>query len=160
MKYRIQVAFHLIFYKLIRLTFLDRDSQFKQSSVLVCDFNLVGKYLYDLPNAKWIQGTWAGVDKLMPFIQKDKYIPYQITRFTGEHFGKIMGEYVLANIVNNERNLLDLRKYQEKKEWNQDGKISNYRIISDLTVGILGLGNIGSRSNKISPRKNSTKQKF
>ncbi|XP_044266379.1 glyoxylate/hydroxypyruvate reductase A HPR2-like isoform X2 [Tribolium madens] len=126
----------------------EHDTQFKQSAVLVCDFDLVGKYLYDLPNTKWMQGTWAGVDKIMPLFQ-NKPLPYQITRFTGDHFGRIMGEYVVANIVNHERDLCELRDYQRKKQWHKEGKICDYRVISDLTIGVLGLGNIGSRIGKI-----------
>ncbi|XP_064213238.1 glyoxylate/hydroxypyruvate reductase A isoform X2 [Tribolium castaneum] len=126
----------------------EHDAQFKRSEILVCDFDLVGNYLYDLPNTKWMQGTWAGVDKLMPLIQ-NKPLPYQITRFTGDHFGRIMGEYVVAHIVNHERNLCELRDYQRKTLWHKEGKVNDYRIISDLTVGILGVGNIGSKIGKI-----------
>ncbi|RZC36055.1 glyoxylate/hydroxypyruvate reductase A HPR2 [Asbolus verrucosus] len=125
----------------------ERDPYFKKSEILICDFDLLGSYLYDLPNVKWIQGTWAGIDKLTPLVSKPP--PYQITRFTGDHFGKIMGEYVVANIVNYERGFFDVKNSQQKSQWNREGKIFDYRVIFDLTVGILGVGNIGNRIGQI-----------
>ncbi|XP_063902932.1 glyoxylate/hydroxypyruvate reductase A-like [Zophobas morio] len=134
--------------KFHKVTDPEVDIHFKKSEILICDFDLLGPYLYDLPSVKWVQGTWAGIDKLTPLIQKEKQLPYQITRFTGEHFGRIMSEYVVANIVNHERNFFQVRSNQDKQEWNRHGKITGYRVISDLTTGILGLGNIGSRIGK------------
>jgi hypothetical protein len=37
----------------------------KQAEIIVADNNLLGMQLYNLPDAKWVQGTWAGVDALM-----------------------------------------------------------------------------------------------
>ena len=58
----------------------------------------------------------------------------------------MMGEYVIANIVNHERNLLAVYENQQRSLWNTGGKISNHRSISDLTIGILGAGTIGTDS--------------
>lgn len=58
----------------------------------------------------------------------------------------MMGEYVIANIVNHERNLMAVYENQQGSLWNRDGKISNHRSISDLTIGILGAGTIGTDS--------------
>ncbi|KAK9743901.1 D-isomer specific 2-hydroxyacid dehydrogenase, NAD binding domain [Popillia japonica] len=55
-----------------------------------------------------------------------------------------MAEYVLSHIVNHERDYLNVYKNQNAKFWNRDGKIGDYRVISDLNIGILGLGQIGS----------------
>jgi phosphoglycerate dehydrogenase-like enzyme len=57
-----------------------------------------------------------------------------------------MSEYVVANIVNHERNLMGVYENQQSNLWNRDGKISNYRTIADLTIGILGVGTIGTHS--------------
>jgi phosphoglycerate dehydrogenase-like enzyme len=57
-----------------------------------------------------------------------------------------MGEYVIANIVNHERKLMDVHENQRSSLWSRDGKISDYRTISDLTIGILGAGTIGTES--------------
>lgn len=66
-------------------------------------------------------------------------------RFAGESFGRITSEYVIANIVNHERKLFEVRQNQKKKIWSRDGEISEYRTIFDLAVGIIGQGSIGHR---------------
>jgi phosphoglycerate dehydrogenase-like enzyme len=57
-----------------------------------------------------------------------------------------MGEYVIANIVNHERKLMAVYENQRSSLWIRDGKISDHRTISDLTIGILGAGTIGRES--------------
>ncbi|CAH1286641.1 unnamed protein product [Diabrotica balteata] len=56
-----------------------------------------------------------------------------------------MSEYVVSNIINFERNAFEINQNQKMKQWKVDGKIDEHRAIFDLTVGILGLGNIGDR---------------
>ncbi|KAI4465914.1 2-hydroxyacid dehydrogenase-related [Holotrichia oblita] len=113
---------------------LDKDDKLKSSEIIVADFNLLAPVLYNLPKTKWVQGTWAGVDKLMPYIQQDNLPAFTITRYSGKHFGRIMAEYVLSHIVNHERDYLNVYKNQIAKCWKQDGKISDYRVISDLNI--------------------------
>lgn len=125
---------------------LDKDDKLKSSEIIIADFDLLTPVLHNIPKTKWVQGTWAGVDKLMPYIQQDNLPAYIITRFSGKHFGRIMAEYVLSHIVNHERDYLNVYKNQNAKFWNRDGKIGDYRVISDLNIGILGLGQIGSWS--------------
>lgn len=127
----------------------DTDTNLKQSKVIVADFDLIGPHLYNLPNVRWIQGTWAGTDALMPFINKSDPPKFPISRFSGDAFGALMGEYVLANVINYERDFFKVKDNQRKQMWSTDGKISDYRAIGDMTFGILGLGNIGSRIGKI-----------
>jgi phosphoglycerate dehydrogenase-like enzyme len=55
-------------------------------------------------------------------------------------FGPDMAEYVIAQIIIQERNFFALRKAQEAKDWSP---MSSYRKLSDLRIGLLGLGNIG-----------------
>lgn len=83
----------------------------------------------------------------MPHIKPEQFPNFPITRFSGYYFGQLMGEYVLTNIVNNERNFFQSNEKQKESEWFRKGKILNYRSIFDLSVGIFGLGTIGNRSN-------------
>ena len=46
----------------------------QQANVIVADNNLVGMQLYNLPVAKWVQGTWAGVDKLLQHYDSNKVV--------------------------------------------------------------------------------------
>ncbi|KAJ9582519.1 hypothetical protein L9F63_003133 [Diploptera punctata] len=60
-----------------------------------------------------------------------------------------MGEYVVANIVNHERNLLQVFDNQRASIWTQESKISDHRTISELNIGILGIGTIGKDIAKL-----------
>lgn len=61
-----------------------------------------------------------------------------------------MSEYVISQIVNYERDLFQIKENKSNKLWSQSGKISEHRSISDLNIGILGIGVIGNQSNYIS----------
>ncbi|KAL1140416.1 hypothetical protein AAG570_000348 [Ranatra chinensis] len=58
----------------------------------------------------------------------------------------MMSEYIVTYIVSHERDLAAVAKNQLEKKWSHDGKIKNYRVICDLTIGVLGLGTIGCES--------------
>ncbi|XP_044742843.1 glyoxylate/hydroxypyruvate reductase A-like [Chrysoperla carnea] len=115
------------------------------SEIIVADADLFVPYLYQTKSVKWVQMTWAGLDVIYKHESyKGGDLPYLVTRFSGEHFGRIMSEYVIASIVNHERSMFQVKLNQTKHCWNKSGSIQNYRIISDLTFGILGLGQISS----------------
>lgn len=68
-----------------------------------------------------------------------------------------MSEYVIAHIFNFERNQKEQYQNQKHNQWIKDGKISDHRLICDLSVGILGLGNIGKSSNYLFYNNNNKK---
>ncbi|KAJ8869828.1 hypothetical protein PR048_028837, partial [Dryococelus australis] len=72
----------------------------------------------------------------------------QITRFTGRHFGRLMSEYIVANIFNWERDFRRIIECQSNCVWGKDQKIIEYRSICDLSFGIVGLGAIGKQVSK------------
>lgn len=55
-----------------------------------------------------------------------------------------MSEYVISNIINYERNFFEVYENQKQKLWTQNGMISDYRSIDQLTIGVLGVGVIGN----------------
>lgn len=99
-----------------------------------------------MQNAKWVQGTWAGVEKLFTHLRTNQPPPLHVTRFSGKHFGTLMSEYVISNIINKERAFFEIRDNQKKAQWVTDGKIFEHRTFHELTIGIMGLGNIGKES--------------
>lgn len=109
--------------------------------VLVTDTHILKDVLYDLPKMKLVQLTSAGVENLLPGINRSRPFPqYSIVR--AGCFGVLMAEYVVAGIINFERGLYRYFKLQENKEW--DSVISlDFRTLSDLRIGILGAGVIG-----------------
>jgi hypothetical protein len=52
----------------------------KQAEIIVADNNLLGLQLYNLPAAKWVQGTWAGVDTIMQHYDASKVCKFQICK--------------------------------------------------------------------------------
>nr|CAD7442295.1 unnamed protein product [Timema bartmani] len=121
----------------------------KEAEVIVADCNLLAPYLYHL-NAKWIQGTWAGVEPLLNSIDSSKPpLSYQFTRFSGRFFGIAMAEYVVSNIVNWERDYKNVYRGQCEGIWIKDKVFADYRTISDLTIGILGMGAIGKHVSQV-----------
>lgn len=120
----------------------DAVSKLKDADILLTDTDLFVPHIDKLPSLKWVQTTWAGVNTLVPAM-RDKKLNYTVTRFSDKSFGLAMSEYVIAHIVNFERDQRQQYRNQNNRQWIQDGKISDHRLICDLTVGVLGLGNIG-----------------
>ncbi|XP_011641081.1 uncharacterized protein LOC105429654 [Pogonomyrmex barbatus] len=120
----------------------DTLSKLNTAEILVADCDLLIPYANKLTSVKWIQATWAGLDKFIPHIQNTQR-DYILTRFSDESFGLAMSEYVIAQIVNYERDQRQQYENQKLAVWKQDGKLGDHRYIHDLTVGILGVGTIG-----------------
>ncbi|KAL9645692.1 hypothetical protein ABK040_003425 [Willaertia magna] len=99
---------------------------------------------------KWIMNTFAGVNLLFDTIKKfDKH--EHLLELLQQHniiltkigiFGPDMLEYILQHILNDLRNNELARQHQSEKQW--DGRKSfTYKTLNELTIGILGYGNIG-----------------
>lgn len=110
--------------------------------ILVADCDLLIPYVNKLTSVKWIQATWAGLDKFVPHVQNTRR-DYVLTRFSDETFGLAMSEYVIAQIVNYERDQKQQYENQKLAVWKQEGRLKDHRFIHDLTIGILGVGTIG-----------------
>lgn len=123
----------------------DKVQELKESEIIIADFDLLAPYAYDLRKTKWVQGTWAGIDALLPHIDIKNPPPYTITRFSGKYFGEIMAEYVIANVVNYERNFYFNYDNQKSSVWDQQNEW-NFRILNELTFAVLGMGSIGNKS--------------
>eukprot|EP00026_Physarum_polycephalum_P005054 Phypoly_transcript_05080.p1 GENE.Phypoly_transcript_05080~~Phypoly_transcript_05080.p1 ORF type:complete len:670 (+),score=133.24 Phypoly_transcript_05080:248-2011(+) len=67
---------------------------------------------------------------------------YQVTRLGGV-FGGPMAEYVFGQILSLERDLPRLRKSQQESTWIPSNQY-DYRPLSGLVIGIMGLGSIGA----------------
>lgn len=116
----------------------------------MADCDLLIPYVNKLTSVKWIQATWAGLDKFVPHVQNTRR-DYVLTRFSDETFGLAMSEYVIAQIVNYERDQKQQYENQRLVVWKQEGRLKDHRFIYDLTVGILGVGTIG-KSGKLQIR--------
>ncbi|UCD36831.1 MAG: D-2-hydroxyacid dehydrogenase [Fidelibacterota bacterium] len=107
-----------------------------EAEVLVADPVLVASHLDAGVKLRWLQSTYAGVDSLF---RSGTRRDYMLTRVKGV-FGPLMAEYTLGHILARERYFLKLARQQENHQWAP----KRYRRLSDLTLGILGCGDIGS----------------
>ncbi len=94
------------------------------------------------PHLKYIASSGAGVD----FIFEDNSAPIKlpITRVVDQQLAIDMSEHVLALILNYLKNLDSYKLNQIKKIWQP----VKYQRIADVTVGILGLGVLGTQVAK------------
>ncbi len=119
-------------------TMTDEDTAqaITDAEVVLADPGLAAHHLDRATELKWLQSTYAGVDS---FFQASSRRDYQLTRIKGV-FGPLVAEYVLAHILARERHLLKLARQQQARRWQR----ATYRQLSELTLGILGVGDVGS----------------
>ena len=95
---------------------------------------------------KWFQSTFAGVDALFKAERRD----YTATRLSGV-FGPAMSEYVMMHVLALERGYATNVNRQRRKEWGTRSRVAqaSYRTLDRCTLGVIGLGDIGSRVAKV-----------
>ena len=105
------------------------------AEVVIADPVLVAHLLNRAAELQWLQSTFAGVEILFRASARRDYRLTRIKRL----FGPMMAEYTLAHILARERHLLELARQQQQRRWEP----LRYRRLSELTLGILGVGDIG-----------------
>ncbi|GIY56989.1 hypothetical protein CEXT_196031, partial [Caerostris extrusa] len=120
----------------------------KEAEIAVCDGSLLANFYKFMPNLKWAHCTWAGVEPLIKVISQEP--TFTLTRHGDQAFCSIMAEYVMCHILNCERQTKLCWRNQNSKNmvWSQEGKISNFRTLDEITVSILGVGNMASEIAK------------
>lgn len=126
----------------------DRElKDLKNAEIIFGDPNLLVQTFHKLPNIKWIQSTWAGIDLFLKVLSETRQKPpeHPITRFSGESFGQLIFDYCIAHIIMYERKLFN--NYVDtkiNKIWQND-MVGDYKAINEITIGILGgTGAIGA----------------
>lgn len=61
-------------------------------------------------------------------------------------FGQVMAEYVIGQIIASERRFYDMYDCQRSGQWAKDRFKGYCRPLSSVSVGILGVGDIGMNS--------------
>lgn len=90
-----------------------------------------------LPRLAWIQSLWAGVERLVRDLGPDAP---PIVRLVDPELARTMAEAVLAWTYYLQRDMPAYRRQQEARVWQQ----RPYRAPADTTVGLLGLGALGT----------------
>ena len=91
-----------------------------------------------MPKLEWVQKMGAGVDDIICAWPLDR--PVVLTRTDGALIAARMAEYVVAAILDKSLRMDHARRLQQERKW------SDYTVgsIRDLTIGVAGLGEIGS----------------
>ncbi|MEX0297694.1 MAG: 2-hydroxyacid dehydrogenase [Kordiimonas sp.] len=95
--------------------------------------------LLKLPNLKWIQSLWAGVEGILKEKSLD-HIP--LARMTDPNLAVTMAEAVLAWTLYLHRDMPKYAEQQQARIWKQQPFVR----AEERSVGILGLGKLGLRS--------------
>ena len=89
-----------------------------------------------LPNLRWVQLTWAGVERMLdPALRRD----YLLTNIRGV-FGPLMSEYVFSYLLAHERKILSRFDAQRARQW--DATLPG--TLQGKTIGLVGVGSIGA----------------
>jgi phosphoglycerate dehydrogenase-like enzyme len=125
--------------KLIRqagLPNLEITSETAECDIILGEPSLIRNHLSDLPDLKWIQSCYAGVESLMdPALRRD----YILTNARGV-FGSLMSEYVFGYILAHEKKIFKRYQSQRSKKWDR----AESGLLRGKTIGLLGVGSIGA----------------
>ena len=114
----------------------DGLSRGKHCEVLLGDPTRVKAALPHLPELKWAQLTWAGVEPMLdPSLRRD----YVLTNLRGA-FGPLMSEFVLSYLLLHERKILARLDAQRSGRWDATPP----GTLRGKTIGLVGVGSIGA----------------
>jgi glyoxylate/hydroxypyruvate reductase A len=92
----------------------------------------------DLPRLKLIQSLWMGVENIIDDAELPRGVP--VARLIDPGMVAAMGETVLAYVLDWHRHFYCYRSFQKQNIW----KRRRQYLASDRTIGILGMGELGS----------------
>ncbi|XP_076809226.1 uncharacterized protein in proB 3'region-like [Clavelina lepadiformis] len=118
--------------------------------VLLTDPKLCASVLTKLPKSvKWVQTTWAGLDYMFSKLNQHdlaNFEPHFVLTRLGGVFGPVIADYVLGAVISLERDWKKQFMAQSEKKWltiNEARNVFRFRSLEQLTVGIIGIGDIG-----------------
>ncbi len=92
----------------------------------------------NLPKLRLIQSMWMGVENIIDDPELPRGVP--VARLIDPGMVAAMGEMVIAHVLDWHRHLYCYRKFQDERLW----KRRRQYLAADRTIGILGLGELGS----------------
>ncbi|MDB4837749.1 NAD(P)-binding domain-containing protein, partial [Marinomonas sp.] len=105
-----------------------------------CDVAIVAnpdpQELLTLPNLKWAQSVWAGVERMVMELPSPSF---NIARLIDPNLSLTMSEAVLSWTFFLHRDMPSYRMQQEQKVWQQIPMV----LAKDRRIGVLGLGELG-----------------
>lgn len=108
----------------------------KETEIVFGAPTMIRDALSSLPNLRWAQASWAGVEPLLdPSLRRD----YVLTNARGV-FGSLMSEYVFGYLLAHELKIFERAEAQKNKVW--DTSLAGQ--LRGKTIGLLGVGSIGA----------------
>jgi glyoxylate/hydroxypyruvate reductase len=111
----------------------------KQRAEIAIVANPDPEHIAALPNLKWVHSLWAGVERLVAELGP-KAPP--LVRLVDPELSRVMAEAVLAWSYYLQRDMPTYQRQQQQRIWQE----LEYRHPSELTVGLIGLGELGAAS--------------
>jgi phosphoglycerate dehydrogenase-like enzyme len=108
----------------------------KETEIVFGAPTMIRDALGSLPNLRWAQASWAGVEPLLDPSLRRNYI---LTNARGV-FGGLMSEYVFGYLLVHERKIFERAEAQKNKIW--DTSLTGQ--LRGKTIGLLGVGSIGA----------------
>ena len=91
-----------------------------------------------LTRLKLIQSLWMGVENIIDDVELPRGVP--VARLIDPGMVAAMGETVIAQVLDWHRHFYCYRQFQQDRTW----KRRRQYLASDRTIGLLGLGELGS----------------
>ena len=107
-----------------------------ESDLLFGEPSLVCQVVNHLPNLKWVQTSWAGVEPLLVSGLRRGYVLTNARNV----YGAMMSEYVFGYLLMIERRIIPRWQSQLKRNWDQ----RPYGTLKHKRIGLLGVGSIGA----------------
>lgn len=124
----------LLDYELLQLSDLTAEQRAAAEVAIVANPNPAD--LATLPNLKWVQSLWAGVERLVAETQEASFA---IVRLQDPQLAATMAEAILAWTLYLHRGMPRYLAQQAAHIWQQHP----LPLPSQRTIGLLGLGNLG-----------------
>ena len=122
--------------KLAQLPGLEFTTEPENCDIVLGEPKLIRDTLPRLPNLKWAQAIYAGIEGLMdPVLRRD----YTLTNARGV-FGELMSEYVFGYLLFHEKKIFERQSAQQLRQWDR----AESGVLRGKTIGLLGVGSIGS----------------
>jgi len=119
-----------------------------QHNILLASPDLAVEILPTLTKLKWMQSTWAGVNRLLGEDCRKDYLLTGVKNV----FGPIMSEYVFCYILMHSRKALRCMELQKIREW----EMPMPGLLRGMKIGIMGVGSIGCAIAKTAKHFNMT----
>ncbi|MDX8398982.1 MAG: glyoxylate/hydroxypyruvate reductase A, partial [Gallionellaceae bacterium] len=121
-------------YRICDLSDLSLDERARADVVIVANPDITD--LAELPNLRWVQSLWSGVEHLVAKLPNSSV---QIVKMSDPQLAETMAEAVLAWTLYLHRDMPRYQLQQAARIWRQHDAIS----AGERTVSVLGLGKLG-----------------